>query len=64
VERIVTPQQTEARRLAHARTLIMVAQGKVNSLPDHHPQRPSMERKLSVIRDKLRVQERAFEATR
>ena len=56
--------QTEAKRLARCRTLLMVAEGKVNSLPDHHPQRRDMERKLNVIKDKLSVQERDHEASR
>jgi hypothetical protein len=52
------------KRPARARTLLMVAQGKVNSVPDSHPQRPAMERKLRVVKDKLRTQERDHEATR
>jgi hypothetical protein len=55
---MMTPQQTEARRLARCRTLLLVAEGKVNSLPDSHPQRRDMERKLSAIKAKLRAQER------
>jgi hypothetical protein len=54
----VTPQQTESKRLARCRTLLLVAEGKVNSLPDSHPQRRNMERKLIAIKDKLRAQER------
>jgi hypothetical protein len=60
--------QTEAKRLAHCRTLLMVAEGKVNSLvnslPEGHPQRRDMARKLNVIKDKLRAQERDHEASR
>jgi hypothetical protein len=48
----------EKRRLARARTLLLVAQGKVNSLPDSHPQRREMESKLRAIKDRLRTQER------
>jgi hypothetical protein len=55
--------QAEARRLARARTLLMVAEGKVNSLvnslPDNDPRRRDMARRLNVIKDKLRAQERA-----
>jgi hypothetical protein len=54
----VTPQQTEAKRLARCRTLLLVAEGKVNSLNDSHPQRRDMERKLRALKDKLRTQER------
>jgi hypothetical protein len=56
--------QTEAKQLARCRTLLMVAEGKVNSLPDRHPQRRDMERKLTTIKDKLGVQERDHEAGR
>jgi hypothetical protein len=56
--------QTEAKRLARCRTLLLVAQGKVNSVPDSHPQRRDLERKLTAIRDKLRVQERDHEVSR
>jgi hypothetical protein len=42
----------------------MVAEGKVNSLPDRHPQRRDMERRLTAIRGRLRTQERAHEAAR
>jgi hypothetical protein len=48
----------EVRRLARCRTLLLVAQGKVNGVPDSHPQRREMERKLRAIKDKLRTQER------
>jgi hypothetical protein len=41
--------QTEAKRLARCRTLAMVAASKVNSLPDRHPQRPDMQRKLNAV---------------
>jgi hypothetical protein len=34
------------------------------SLPDNHPQRRDMERKLRVVKDKLRAQERDHEASR
>jgi hypothetical protein len=54
----VTPQQTEAKRLARCRTLLMVAESKVASVPDSHPQRAALQRKLHAIRDKLRAQER------
>jgi hypothetical protein len=60
----MTPQQTEARRLARCRTLLLVAEGKVNSVPDGHPRRRDMERKLRVVKDKLRTQERDHEASR
>jgi hypothetical protein len=42
----------------------MVAEGEVNSLPDSHPHRRDMERKLRAIKDKLRAQERNHEASR
>ena len=60
----MTPAQTEAKRLARCRTLLMVAEGKVNSLPDSHPQRRDMERKLNAIKGKLRTQEHDHEASR
>jgi hypothetical protein len=37
----------------------MVAEGKVNSLPDNDPRRRDMARKLNVIKDKLKAKERA-----
>lgn len=54
----------EHKRLARARTLLMVAQGKVNSVPDSNPRRRDMERKLNAIKDKLRAQERDHEGSR
>jgi hypothetical protein len=60
----VTPQQIEARRLARCRTLLLVAEGKVNSVPDSHPRRAAMQRKLRAVKDKLRSQERDHEAAR
>jgi hypothetical protein len=42
----------------------MVAEGKVASVPDGHPQRAALQRKLHAIRDKLRVAERDHEAGR
>jgi hypothetical protein len=59
----MTPQQTEAKRLARCRTLLMVAEGKVASVPDNHPRRRDMERKLRVVKDNLRTQERDHEAS-
>jgi hypothetical protein len=60
----MTPQQTEAKRLARCRTLLLVAEGKVNSVPDSHPQRAALQRKLHAIRDRLRVAERDHETSR
>jgi hypothetical protein len=56
--------QTEDRRLARARTLLMVAEGKVNSVPDNDPKRRDLERKLRVVKDKLRARERDREVER
>jgi hypothetical protein len=54
--------QTEAKRLARCRTLLMLAASKVAGVPEGHPQRRDMERKLSAVKDKLRSQERDHEA--
>jgi hypothetical protein len=48
----------EVRRLARCRTLLAVASEKVNSVPDSHPQRRELERKLRVVKDRLGAQER------
>jgi hypothetical protein len=56
--------QTEAKRLARARTLLMVAASKVAGVPEGHPQRAAMQRKLRVVTDKLRAQECASEVER
>jgi hypothetical protein len=66
IERAATARAREAaalevieqRRLARCRTLLAVAAEKINSVPDSHPQRREMERKLRVVKDRLRVQER------
>jgi hypothetical protein len=61
----MTPQQqTEARRLAHCRTLEMLAASKVAGVPEGHPLRPSMVRKLTAIRAKIRAQELDHEVER
>ncbi len=52
----------EHRRLARARTLLGVAKGKIDRLPDNHPLRRSMEHRLNSIGDKLRSQEREASA--
>jgi hypothetical protein len=54
----------EHRRLARCRTLFAVAAEKVAGLPDNHPQRAAMTRKLNAVRDKLRSQERDHESSR
>jgi hypothetical protein len=38
----MTPPQTEAKCLARCRTLLLVAEGKVNSVPDNDPQRAAI----------------------
>jgi hypothetical protein len=53
----VTPQ-TEAKRLARCRTLEMVASAKVAAVPDNHPRRAELQRKMRALSDKLRVKER------
>jgi hypothetical protein len=59
----MTPAQkaAEAKRLARCRTLVMLAASKIAAAPD--AQRPAMERKLRVVKDKLRAQERDHEAS-
>jgi hypothetical protein len=42
----------------------MVAEGKVNSVPDNDPKRRDLERKLRVVKDKLRARERDREVER
>jgi hypothetical protein len=54
----MTKQADENKRLAHARTLVAVAAGKMSRVPDNHPARRDLERKLGAIKDRLRVQER------
>jgi hypothetical protein len=51
----------EHKRLARARTLLAVAAEKVNRLADDHPQRRALTRKLNIVRDTLRAQEREVE---
>jgi hypothetical protein len=58
----VTPQQAaEHRRLARARTLEMVAAGRIASLADDHPQRAALQRKLRAVSSTLRAAERAHD---
>jgi hypothetical protein len=56
--------QTEGKRLARCRTLLLVAEGKVNSVTDSHPRLRDVQRKLRFIKDKLGAQERDHEASR
>jgi hypothetical protein len=58
----VTPQQAaEHRRLARARTLEMVAAGRIASLADDNPQRAALQRQMRQASDKLRAAERKHE---
>ena len=62
-QRLATDErQREAKQLARCRTLVMVAASKVAAVPD--AQRPAMERKLRIVKDKLRTQERDHGASR
>jgi hypothetical protein len=59
-----TDRAAEAKRLARARTLEMVAAGKLANVPESHPQRREMQRAMLNTSSKLRAAERAFKATR
>jgi hypothetical protein len=56
----MTPQEqaAEHKRLARARTLEMVAAGRIASLADN-PQRAALQRQMRRVSDKLRAAERA-----
>jgi hypothetical protein len=49
---------SEHKRLARARTLLMVAASKVAAVPDNHPRRREMAHKLNAIKDALKAKER------
>jgi hypothetical protein len=48
----------EHKRLAHARTLLMLAASKIATVPDNDPRRREMTHKLNALKDCLRVKER------
>jgi hypothetical protein len=54
----------EKRRLAHYRTLEFVARSKVASVPEGHPQRAELQRKMRELSAKIRLAERDHEAAR
>jgi hypothetical protein len=54
----------EAKRLARCRTLVMVAASKVSGVPEGHPQRAALQRKMNALRGALRAQELAYEVER
>jgi hypothetical protein len=60
----MTPEQkaAEHKRLAHSRTLLMLAAAKVAAVPEGHRLRRDMDRKLNTIKGKLRAQELDHEA--
>jgi hypothetical protein len=54
----------EQRRLARARTLEMVAASKAAAVPDNHPKRAELQRKMRELSAKIRLAERDHEAAR
>jgi hypothetical protein len=47
----------ENKRLARCRTLEMVAAAKIAAVPDNHPRRAELQRKMRALSDKLRARE-------